>query len=123
MPIRLPVLVALLCTLVLWAFPVPPAGAADDTAPGAEAQEAPIVLYMTSWCPYCRKARNLLDEIDADYVEKDIEKDPEARREFERKGKGGSGIPLIDFDGEILRGFHEEKIRKMAAEVAAKKKS
>lgn len=120
MPNHLPVLTALLCTLVFWAAPAPLAGAVDDTAPEVEAQEPPIVLYMTSWCPYCRKARNLLDEIDADYVEKDIENDPQARREFERKGKGGSGIPLIDFDGKVLRGFHAEKIRKMAAEVATK---
>lgn len=103
------------------AAPLPQApGAADETPAEAEAREPPIVLYMTTWCPYCRKARKLLDEIGADYVEKDIEKDAEALREFQVKGKGSSSIPLIDFDGEILRGYQEEKIRKLAAEVAAR---
>lgn len=125
MTTRSSVLIAVLSFVLLlgWALPSwagdpPTATGADDPAAEVDGEEPPIVLYMTSWCPYCRKAQDLLDEIDADYVAKDIEKDPQAHREFQRLGKGSSGIPLIDFGGKTLRGFNPEKIRKLADEVA-----
>lgn len=90
-----------------------------ETTPEADAETPPIVLYMTSWCPYCRKADDLLNEIEADFVAKDIEKDPQAHKEFLRLGKGSTSIPLIDFDGKTLKGFNPDKIRKMAEEVAS----
>lgn len=80
--------------------------------------EAPkIVMYATSWCPYCRRARKLLNSLDVEWVEKDIEKDREAAREFAAKAGRGAGVPVIDFDGTLLRGFSQEKIRRLAAEV------
>ena len=85
--------------------------------------EAPkIVMYATSWCPYCRRARKLLNSLDVEWVEKDIEKDREAAREFAAKGRG-SGVPLIDFDGTLLRGFDADKIRRLAAEVEKTRKA
>lgn len=88
-----------------------------DVGASQEASEAKITLYMTSWCPYCRKAQALLDELGAAYIARDIEEDREAMAEFRAKGKGSGGIPLIDFDGEVLRGFHAERIRQLASEV------
>lgn len=124
MPTR-PYPIALVLALALFAgfaFTAPATAeepADEMPAEVADVEPPPITVYMTSWCPYCRKAQKLLDEIGADYVSKDIEKDPEALREFQRKGSGGSGVPLIDFDGKTLRGFNADKIRKLANEVAA----
>lgn len=80
----------------------------------AKAEQEPIVLYMTSWCGYCRKARKLLDDLDADFVEKNIEKDREAALEFQKKAGRGSGIPVIDFDGTIVRGYNAKLIKELA---------
>jgi mycoredoxin len=83
----------------------------------AESGDAPeIILYQTSWCGYCRKARKLLEDLDAVYVAKDIERDKDAAREYQEKGRGFSGIPLIDFDGQVVRGYDEGAIRKMVKE-------
>lgn len=79
-------------------------------------EEPKIVMYATVWCPYCRKARKLLDELGVEWVEKDIEKDREAARELMRKA-GRSGVPVIDFDGLVVRGYNAEKIRELAAEI------
>lgn len=90
----------------------PPPKAVVAAATRAE-DEPKIILYQTSWCGYCRKARKLLDELGAEYVAKDIEKDEEAHLEYSAKGKGYKGIPLIDFDGEIVQGYNEHYIRKL----------
>ncbi len=92
------------------------APAADEQA-GADGDEPRITLYMTSWCGYCRKARKLLKELDADFVAKDVEKSREAAREFASKSGGRGGVPLIDFDGRIVRGYNDRLIRKLVREL------
>ena len=54
----------------------------------------PITLYMTSWCPYCARARQLLDSKKAAYTAIDIESDPAKRAEMmERSGR--RSVPQI----------------------------
>ncbi len=98
-----------------------PSGGNDRTASRAaslaEAGGEPrIVLYETSWCGYCRKAQELLKQLDADFEVKDIERDRQAAAEFRRKSGGRAGVPLIDIGGEIVRGYDERRIRKLVAE-------
>ncbi len=69
-----------------------------------------VVMYATSWCPYCQKARNYFREQGIAYVEYDIEKNPEARRAY--KAFGGRGIPVIfvgkrRMDGFSVAGFNK----------------
>lgn len=93
------------------------------TAPAvvAEADDGPdIILYQTSWCGYCRKARKLLKQLDADFVAKDIERNHAAAREYREKGNGYRGIPLIDFDGEVVRGYSDRLIRRKVRELQEK---
>ena len=98
-----------------------PAPAAPETPMAtADGDEPRITLYMTSWCGYCRKARKLLKELDADFVAKDIEKDREAAREYSAKSGGRGGVPLIDFDGKIVRGYSDRAIRQLVHELREK---
>jgi glutaredoxin len=104
--------------LALLLAPAPPAAAAEDQGDRASAAErAPVILYMTDWCGWCRKTRALLNEIEADFEEVDIEKSDEGRREFEEKSGGRGGIPLLDIGGTIVRGFDEARIRRLVAEL------
>lgn len=97
--------------------PPPKAAVAASTRKEGEPQ---IILYETSWCGYCRKTRKLLDKLGVEYLAKDIEKDKQAAFEHRDKGKGSQGVPLIDFDGEIVRGYNEWQIRQLVEKLEAK---
>lgn len=87
-----------------------PAGAARRTAKAGPRKANPndypeVVIYTTQSCPHCRKALAHLDRRGVPYVNKDVENDRRAEKEYLRKGKGRRGVPLIDVGGEILRGY------------------
>jgi hypothetical protein len=44
-----------------------------------------------------------------DLVEYNVEKSQEKAAEF--KAKGGTGVPLIDIEGIIVRGFNAEAVK------------
>ena len=63
-----------------------------------------IVLYATSWCGYCQKAREFLARNRIQYVEYDIEKSSEGKRQFAQLR--GTGVPLILVGTEQIRGWN-----------------
>lgn len=63
-----------------------------------------VKVYMTSWCPYCKKAKRLLTEKGVKYDEIDIEKIGMSRSELE-KLTGGSTIPQIVVDETPIGGY------------------
>ena len=70
--------------------------------------QARVVLYATDWCGYCKQTRRFLDSKGIPFREFDIEKDAEARKAYE--ALGGRGIPLIDVNGTLIRGFDPDEI-------------
>ena len=108
--------------LVVAAFSAPPVTAEGSTPRAAgrftvPAEGPPITLYETSWCGYCRKTRHLLQKLDADFVSKDVEKDPRAAREARAKTGGGGGVPVIDFAGVVVEGYDARQIRQIVDEM------
>lgn len=80
-----------------------------SSAVSTQAQaHAKVVLYATDWCGYCKQTRRFLDSKGIPYTEFDIEKSAEGRKAYE--ALGGRGIPLIDVNGTLIRGFSEEAI-------------
>lgn len=65
-----------------------------------------VVLYATSWCGYCAKARAHFKANHIAYDEQDIEANPTAKREYDRLG--GHGVPLILVDNIPVQGFNAE---------------
>ena len=70
--------------------------------------KANVVLYATDWCGYCKQTKRFLDSKGIAFKEFDIEKDAEARKAYE--ALGGRGIPLIDVNGTLIRGFDPDEI-------------
>lgn len=70
--------------------------------------QANVVLYATDWCGYCKQTKRFLDSKGIAFKEFDIEKDAEARKAYE--ALGGRGIPLIDVNGTLIRGFDPDEI-------------
>jgi glutaredoxin len=71
----------------------------------------PIVMYATSWCGVCSKARAFLKGKGARYMERDVEKDPGAAQELRDKAaKAGvktQGVPVFDLGGRIVSGYDQ----------------
>jgi glutaredoxin 3 len=53
-----------------------------------------VVMYLTGWCPYCTRARQLLKNKGVDFEEIDIETRPEARAEMTARS-GRHSVPQI----------------------------
>jgi glutaredoxin len=70
-----------------------------------------VIMYMTSWCPYCVKARNYLLSLDVNLVEYNIERDKSKREDMLSKSGGSTGVPLIDVEGIIIRGYNPSALR------------
>lgn len=56
--------------------------------------EPRIVMYATSWCPYCQRARHLFEDRQLKIEEIDIEANP-TRREEMRARSGRNTVPQI----------------------------
>ena len=91
--------------------------AAAAGAPPAQAESTPdVVMYATSWCPYCAQARAYFARAGIAYVEHDVEKSASAHVEFKRLG--GRGVPLIVVGREKLNGFSEQGFEHLLARAA-----
>jgi len=62
-----------------------------------------VTMYATSWCGYCKKARNYFKENGVSYIEYDIEKDERAKRMYDLLG--GKGVPVILVGKKRMNGF------------------
>ncbi len=69
-----------------------------------------IVLYCTSWCPDCRRARTWLKAKNLDYVEVDIDSNPAASDQVKKWNDGKRITPTFDIGGVIIANFDEQKL-------------
>ena len=88
--------------------PQPKSGITEEKRPYTGIK---VTMYITSWCGYCRKAREYLQSLRVDLVEYDIEKNPSSEKEMLSKSGGSKGVPLIDVEGIIIRGYSQRAIK------------
>jgi len=62
-------------------------------------QTAKVVMYATGWCPYCARARALLERKSVSFEEIDINRDPALREQMIARS-GRRTVPQI-FVGEV----------------------
>ncbi len=66
-------------------------------------KEQPIVMYGTTWCGDCRRAKRVFDELDAPYKNINIETEAGAVTDMMRLNGGRQSVPTILFpDGSVL---------------------
>lgn len=63
-----------------------------------------VVIYTTPTCPYCIKAKNLLEKHDLAYQEINVAGNDELREEMIEKAGGRRTVPQIFIDGEHIGG-------------------
>ena len=67
---------------------------------------APVVMYTTSWCPYCERARRLLSSKGAQFSEIDVESASEKRAEMQARS-GRRTVPQIFIGDQHVGGSDE----------------
>lgn len=64
---------------------------------------AKVVMYGTQSCPFCAKTREYFNERKVAFVERDIEHDATAARQF--KELGGSAVPRVLIGNRLITGY------------------
>ncbi|HAT8892720.1 TPA: glutaredoxin 3 [Legionella pneumophila] len=62
-----------------------------------------VILYTTGYCPYCIKAKELLDKKKVIYTEIRVDLQPELREEMIQKS-GRRTVPQIFINGQAIGG-------------------
>jgi glutaredoxin 3 len=68
---------------------------------------AEVELYTTMFCPYCVRARALLERKGVAFTEIDIIEEPARRAEMIRRADGRTSVPQIFINGEHIGGSDE----------------
>ena len=64
---------------------------------------ANVIIYTTAYCPYCVRAKMLLDKKGVSYEEIAVDRQPDKRIEMEMKS-GGTSVPQIFINGKHIGG-------------------
>ncbi|WP_033923097.1 glutaredoxin 3 [Sphingomonas sp. 37zxx] len=65
---------------------------------------AKIEIYTKAYCPYCTRAKALLDSKQASYTEHDITMGGQLRTEMIDRAQGRSTVPQVFIDGRHIGG-------------------
>jgi len=69
---------------------------------------AKVIIYTTSYCPYCFGAKRLLRDKRIEFEEIDVTEDPQRRAEMERLSSRRT-IPQIFINGKPIGGFDDAR--------------
>jgi glutaredoxin 3 len=68
---------------------------------------AEVELYTTMFCPYCTRARALLERKGVTFTDIDINEEPARRGEMIWRAGGRTSVPQIFINGEHIGGSDE----------------
>ena len=71
-------------------------------------KQAPVLMYTTSWCPYCTRARRLFESKGVPFTEIDVDEVEGARAEMRRRS-GRTSVPQIFVGDRHLGGFDDTR--------------
>jgi glutaredoxin 3 len=65
---------------------------------------ARVEIYTKFGCPYCARAKRLLEDKGVDYEEFEINAEPDKRQEMLSRANGRTTVPQIFIDGRHVGG-------------------
>jgi glutaredoxin 3 len=65
---------------------------------------AQVEIYTTMICPYCHRAKKLLDAKGVDYREIDVMSDGKLRAQMQTRAGGRTSVPQIFINGQHVGG-------------------
>ena len=66
-----------------------------------------VIVYGTASCPYCIRARSMLDRKGVSYEYIGLDQQPERRSEMESRANGRTSVPQIFIDDRHIGGFDD----------------
>ncbi|MBF0392575.1 MAG: glutaredoxin 3 [Alphaproteobacteria bacterium] len=63
-----------------------------------------VEIYATQSCPYCHRAKRLLERKGVPFLEIDVSGRPDLRDEMTRRADGRTSVPQIFIDGHHVGG-------------------
>ncbi len=76
------------------------------------------VIFSTSTCSWCRRAKRYFKEQGVPFKEINVERDQQAARDIVRK-TGQTGVPVIKIGSSWIVGFDKERIDRELARRAS----
>jgi len=71
-----------------------------------------VRVFSTTWCVYCKMAKEFLKQKNVKFEDINIEENPEKAKEMVNLS-GQTAVPVIDVEGEIIVGFDKERLKKL----------
>jgi len=81
---------------------------------------ARVEIYSTMFCPYCARAKSLLDRKGVAYTNIDVIEDTAKRDEMLARAGGRTSVPQIFIEGEHIGGYDELAALDRAGKLDAK---
>ena len=88
---------------------------APDLEEARATTTAPVIVYSTRTCGYCRAAMAYMDRIGQDYENRDVEADEDARSEYLELTGGERGVPVIVVGRDWMQGWSQSQFDKLIA--------
>ncbi|WP_406283057.1 mycoredoxin [Embleya sp. NBC_00896] len=81
---------------------------------------APVTMYSTTWCGYCRRLKSQMEREGIAYTEVNIEQDPESADFVMSVNGGNQTVPTLLFaDGTALTNPSLAQVKEKVAAAAA----
>ena len=73
----------------------------------ADARQPDVTMYSTGWCPYCERARGLLQRKGVAFQEVKVDDDPAQRMTMLERSGGRRTVPQIFIGDRHVGGFDD----------------
>jgi mycoredoxin len=70
-----------------------------------------LVLYCTSWCPDCYRARLWLEDNKIAYTEVNVDANPAAAKQLRKWAGGNLSTPTFDVNGTVVINFDIKRLK------------
>jgi glutaredoxin 3 len=66
-----------------------------------------IEVYTTAYCPYCVRAKSLLEHKNVAFTEINVDQAPQLRAQMRERANGGNSVPQIFINEQHIGGCDE----------------
>ncbi|MEL7547883.1 MAG: glutaredoxin 3 [Pseudomonadota bacterium] len=78
-----------------------------------------VEIYTKSWCPFCQRAKALLNTLEVIFDEVDVEDEPARLKEMLERADGVRTVPQIFINGQHIGGSDDLHALHYAGELRA----